>query len=790
MFFSLAQLGSAFIAPALAGLGVAAIAVPIAIHLLSRLRRKRERWGAMRFLRLAYQKQKNRLRLEQWLLLATRCVLVGLIGLALAGPVLRGAWASWLGGWFGASGGGRTVHVVVDDALSSGAVEGDAQDTQSATQLDALKREALAWVDASGAGDRVVVWTTTRDGEAGVVPVAVSDAGMGRGEVTTSIEALSPGYGAADWEAVVAGIARDVSERDASVSGGDVVALLSGFARGAGGLEEPASAGVGDVGGATGALERLGDVATVALRRPGASRPNVQISAATPRRAAVLVTEAGGETQADVEVVLSVRRFGDTAEAGEATVRVELLSVTGDAEPDEASPGLVRGGLPVATQALGSAERTLTFGVGQAVATAVVPVRFAVGALGADAETLDVVDLGVRASLLREAGEDDALSADDTSFDVVRVLRRLRVGVQGGGASADGSGLGPSVFVRSALSAGLDDRAIELMDVRAEDPAAWSSALSADAEPLDAVFVLSPSRLGGGSAGSWSALSGWVRSGGLLWVSPDAAEVRDGPGGWSSAMAMGLDTQAGVGTTLATADETPQTPRAGGAAPEALAALSGEWDALLGPVRVSAWRAAQSGADVETWIALGEEASAVPWLVAERLGAGTVLTLGSALDPAWTNLPAKPLFPALMQEALRFALASRLPSRSFAWDDRPTVAANDSGNVARPTLQAWNVQADAGDTTALSDAALSAWWDDAVGPWAYVPEESAGGIAAVLSQGALSFALGRYLLWAVLTLTVLESLLSRRFSHATTSRPGAGSRLLGLVRGWRHGATA
>ncbi|MEM9752229.1 MAG: BatA domain-containing protein [Planctomycetota bacterium] len=817
MSFTLAQLGSAFIAPALAGLGAAAIAVPIAIHLLSRLRRKRERWGAMRFLRLAYQKQKNRLRLEQWLLLATRCLLVGLIGLALAGPVLGGGWASWLSGWFGAGGGGRTVHVVVDDALNSGALEENAgnpetQETQERqTRLDALKREALAWVDASGAGDRLVLWTTTATASGASDasgPIAVSEAGMPRGELVAAIEALSPGFGAADWPALVSAVADDVSERDASgaalAGGGDVVAVLSGFARSAGGLEEPASAGVGDIGGASGVLERLGDASAVVLRRPGASRENLQVSAAGPRRAEVLLagTSATGDAEAEVEVLVSVRRFGDTAEAADAAVRVEVQAITqGEGGPPEA-PGLVRGGRAADANTLGSAERLLSLNVGQAVATAVVPVRFPAEALDAGG---DAVDLGLRVSLIDPTGAAgsaealssltlDALPADDVSFGVVRVLRRLRVGIQGGDTSADGTGLGPSVFVRSALSAGLDERAVEFVDLRAEDTAAWSAALSEDAEPLDAVFVLSPSRLGasGRSGGGWSALSGWVEAGGLLWVSPDAAEQQDGPGGWASAMALGLSAQTGMSASLRFADDDDSGsdavgPRVGISAPEALSSLSGEWDALLGPVRVSAWRSALPGADSETWIALrenDEEVSVSPWLVAERLGAGTVLTLGSALDPAWTNLPAKPVFPALIQEALRHGLASRVPTRSFAWDE---VRGDASSLRSERGLMAMNVEAAAGDTTALSDAALSAWWDDAVGPWGYVPGEAEGGPAAVLARGAPSLPLGRYLLWAVLALVLMESLLSRRFSHATTSRPGAGSRLVALIRGWRHG---
>jgi hypothetical protein len=108
MPFTLAQLAPSFIAPALAVAGGVAVAVPVVIHLLSRSRRKRAVWGAMRFLQLAYKKQKRRLRLERWLLLATRCLVVLVAGLALAGPLLPedvwGAGALTSGG--GGSGSG------------------------------------------------------------------------------------------------------------------------------------------------------------------------------------------------------------------------------------------------------------------------------------------------------------------------------------------------------------------------------------------------------------------------------------------------------------------------------------------------------------------------------------------------------------------------------------------------------------------------------------------------------------------------------------------------------------
>ena len=61
--------------------------MPIIIHLLNRRRFKTVSWAAMEFLLRAMRKNRRRLRFEQLLLLATRCLLVLLLGMALARPL-------------------------------------------------------------------------------------------------------------------------------------------------------------------------------------------------------------------------------------------------------------------------------------------------------------------------------------------------------------------------------------------------------------------------------------------------------------------------------------------------------------------------------------------------------------------------------------------------------------------------------------------------------------------------------------------------------------------------------
>lgn len=79
-----------FLNPALLAF-TAAIAVPILIHFLNRRRFRRVEWAAMRFLLASLEKNRRRMELEDLILLLLRCLVVGLLAVALARPALRAA---------------------------------------------------------------------------------------------------------------------------------------------------------------------------------------------------------------------------------------------------------------------------------------------------------------------------------------------------------------------------------------------------------------------------------------------------------------------------------------------------------------------------------------------------------------------------------------------------------------------------------------------------------------------------------------------------------------------------
>ena len=115
-----------FLHPILAGAAIAGVSIPILIHLLMRRRRKPVMWAAMRFLMEAYKQQRRRLRLEQLLLLAARCLVIALAGLAIARPML--GRAGILGGR-----GSITLYLLIDNGLASSvSPPGSVKDTDSA----------------------------------------------------------------------------------------------------------------------------------------------------------------------------------------------------------------------------------------------------------------------------------------------------------------------------------------------------------------------------------------------------------------------------------------------------------------------------------------------------------------------------------------------------------------------------------------------------------------------------------------------------------------------------------
>jgi hypothetical protein len=150
-------LANAFVNPALLG-GLGLVIVPIVIHLLSRRQFRRIEWGATRFLLEAEKENRRRVRFEQWLLVALRCLALALAALLVARPFVRpGLVASLLGGR-------GQVHrvILIDDSASLAFRTGTGQDF-AALREAALR--LLGWLYDGTAGDPVSVYLTSQPNE-------------------------------------------------------------------------------------------------------------------------------------------------------------------------------------------------------------------------------------------------------------------------------------------------------------------------------------------------------------------------------------------------------------------------------------------------------------------------------------------------------------------------------------------------------------------------------------------------------------------------------------------------
>src|SRR6478672_7714157 len=129
-----------FAAPAFFVAGVLLVGVPILIHILNRRRYRVVQWAAMEYLLAAMRKNRRRLRFEQWLLLAARCLVMLLIGVALARPMgcSNNTVASLAGERTG-------LHVFVIDNSASMAYEADRPEAK--THLDQAKLVAKGLID-------------------------------------------------------------------------------------------------------------------------------------------------------------------------------------------------------------------------------------------------------------------------------------------------------------------------------------------------------------------------------------------------------------------------------------------------------------------------------------------------------------------------------------------------------------------------------------------------------------------------------------------------------------------
>ena len=173
--------------------GIAATALPILIHLLNRRKYREMRWAAMRFLVAALRKNQRRVKVEQWLLLAIRTLVVLLVVSAMAKPFLESLGAIALPGQ-------RTHRVLVlDGSLSM------AYSTAEKTRFDRAKALAAQLVRDTRRGD---VLSIVLMGDPPRIIVGDASPSANQAEVLKEVDGITLPHGGTDLVASLGAIDR------------------------------------------------------------------------------------------------------------------------------------------------------------------------------------------------------------------------------------------------------------------------------------------------------------------------------------------------------------------------------------------------------------------------------------------------------------------------------------------------------------------------------------------------------------------------------------------------------
>ncbi len=147
--------------------GLAAVSVPIIIHLLNRRKFHRVVWAAMRFLKTSVEQNQRRMRVEDMILLALRCLLLALLALALARPAILSKATDV----FGQS--KVTGVIILDNSYSMGVTDG------TLTRFDKARQAAEQALDAMPVGSATAVLLAS-DIVQGIIPEPTFDFNLAR----------------------------------------------------------------------------------------------------------------------------------------------------------------------------------------------------------------------------------------------------------------------------------------------------------------------------------------------------------------------------------------------------------------------------------------------------------------------------------------------------------------------------------------------------------------------------------------------------------------------------------
>jgi hypothetical protein len=741
-----------FVTAGLAIAGLCAISIPILIHLLARQRRKPIEWAAMRFLIEAFRKHRRRLQLEQYILLATRCLILALLGVALARPILESAGLL-------KPGGSRAVYLVIDDGMTSAVQSADKQ-----TAMSRHIKQAIDVVNTLGPGDAVGVVTAARPAQALLVPPSTD-----HGAVVSLLQSLKPRQSPTDFAGAFPYVRQAVDESKKSRQP-TLVYLFSDFRNGSAALDAPLPQTHADA---------TDDIRLLAVPPAAESAPNVQIVSIEPLRNVVLP----GATDGSGQITVRLRRSGGT-EAANAGADVTRVRLVGEGLPP-VEPKVVQW-QPGQTEA--DADFDLNYGSATDRQLAVT------ATIDDDSLNLD----NQRHTILELRNQIRVLLVDRRSFGFEREIHRASAGQ----------------WIRRALEplekspiqvVEAEPAAIDLADIRTAEVAivprpdllndsGWTI-LRQFVQQNGLLIIMPPAEV---NVHQWTER--FARDLNLPWRSAlETVEYQDGsglaeeqPGGEvlrliSSELAE-LARPVLVFRSLPLDGETISS----GQAQTLLALANGSPMVVMGSPNQDL-PISRSG-DLAI-----EGADKAPNRDIAKSPNGLVLYMTVAPELSWTNLPTQPLMVPLFHEMIKQGLSLTRSSQRLQVGEQPNLArgpsARDvvgpseqrisldaSGRTQQPLDQsgiyivhdqsnqpigklAVNVDPVAGNTDVQSSAAVNTWLRNS-GPWRTVDPAN---MSAAVGDASGGSPIAGTILALVLALVLAETLLARWFSHAYAS---------------------
>jgi hypothetical protein len=621
--------------------GLAAVAVPIIIHLLNRRSAKRVDWGAMRFLLDSLLSRKKRIQLEEALLMAARCLLVALLALCVARPLAdAGSNVPWV----------AVLPLFLLGVALAAVTTVMWPERHLRWKLLAATAALLGLAGAAVAAER---WLNLkRFGTTGRKDIAlVIDGSMSM--------TLAPGGGTANFDAAVKEAEKIVTD----AGGGTSFSLILGAPVPQAVIGQPlvnraevraALSALRPVNGRMAAFDAL-SLATISLAQ--GNNPQKEIIVLTDAqdigweldRPARWESLQQGFANLKSPPRLIVRQFPLPASVRNLAVSDVRFSrqVIGTDRPVTIEVPVTNTGAESVTPAaveLTIGETTLTdTSLGQLLPGSTESVKF----------SHTFAEPGGHILTATVKVEDD-LPGDNSWASVAEVRSRVRVlivdGSPGGpflerAGSLAALALAPGSLLKSSDPAG-GEAVADLIDPEVKAVAALAGVdgfSEFDAVILCDVAGLAPSQA--------RLLAGFVEAGGGLLVAPG---VRANPAfynGWQSAGGVPVMPTRLVRQVVVPADGSEVKPALTTFSHPAVRLVADAKQSDLGSLVLSRYWSLADNAALEPAVTIGARlATGEPLLTARQLGQGTVLALATSLDPNGSNLPSRQAFVALMHE--------------------------------------------------------------------------------------------------------------------------------------------